>query len=125
MPRSTARVLHEAGYEATDVRDIGRAGHKDPEIFARAQAIDAVLVTADLGFANLLLFPLGSHAGIVVTRTPNRMSVRQLQEMLLGALQSLNQSQSETRRVNTVGLTESEHAVRPCDGRVAQDLEAG
>ena len=37
----------------------------------------------------------------------------------------LNQSQGETRRVNAVGLTEAEHAVRPCDGRVAHNLEAG
>jgi predicted nuclease of predicted toxin-antitoxin system len=89
MPRSTARVLSEAGYEATDVRDIGLAGHKDPEIFARAQATDAVLITADLEVANLLLFPLGSHAGIVVTRTPSRMSVGQVLDVLLRALESL------------------------------------
>jgi predicted nuclease of predicted toxin-antitoxin system len=62
--------------EATDVRDIGLAGHKDPAILARAQAMDAVLVTADLEFANLLRFPLGSYAGIIVTRTPNRMAIR-------------------------------------------------
>lgn len=89
MPRSTARVLRENAYEATDVRDIGLAGHKDPEIFARAQSMDAVLVTADLEFANLLLFPLGTHAGIIVTRTPSRMSVRQIQDVLLRALESV------------------------------------
>jgi predicted nuclease of predicted toxin-antitoxin system len=82
-------VLNEAGYEATDVRDIGLAGHKDTAIFARAQAMDAVLVTADLEFANLLLFPLGSHAGIIVTRTPNRMSIRQLHEIPIQAIVSL------------------------------------
>jgi hypothetical protein len=38
---------------------------------------------------------------------------------------ALNQSQGETRRVNAVGLTEAEHAARPCDGRLAQDLEVG
>jgi hypothetical protein len=37
----------------------------------------------------------------------------------------LNQSQDETRRVNGVGLTESEAAARPCDGRLAENLEAG
>jgi hypothetical protein len=37
----------------------------------------------------------------------------------------LNQSQGETRRVDAVGLTEAECAVRSCDGRLAQDLEAG
>ena len=37
----------------------------------------------------------------------------------------LNQSQGETRRVNAVGLTKSPLPARPCDGRLAQDLEAG
>ena len=89
MPRSTARVLREAGYEATDVRDIGLAGHKDPEIFARAQEMGATLVTADLEFSNLLLFPLGTHAGIVGTRMPNSVSVSQVHDVLLKALHSL------------------------------------
>jgi len=51
--------------------------------------MDAVLVTADLEFANLLLFPLGSHAGIIVTRTPNSVSIQQVQQLLLDALESL------------------------------------
>jgi predicted nuclease of predicted toxin-antitoxin system len=89
MPRSTAPALRTAGYEATDVRDVGLAGHKDPEIFALAQSTGAVLLTADREFANLLLFPLGSHAGIVITRTPNLMSTRQLNELILRVLASL------------------------------------
>jgi predicted nuclease of predicted toxin-antitoxin system len=89
MPRSTARVLREAGYEAADVRDIGLAGHKDPEIFARAQEMGATLITADLEFSNLLLFPLGTHAGIVVTRMPNSVSVSQTHDVLLKALHGL------------------------------------
>jgi predicted nuclease of predicted toxin-antitoxin system len=81
--------LREAGYGATDVGDSGLAGHKDPEIFSRAQAMDAVLVTADREFGNLLLFPLGSHSGIIVTRTPNQMLIRQLHDLLIQAIQSL------------------------------------
>ena len=90
MPRSTAPVLRAAGYVASDVRDIGLTGHKDPEIFARAQSLDATLITADLEFANLLLFPLGTHAGIIVMRSPNLISPRRLNELLLAALQSLD-----------------------------------
>lgn len=89
MPRSTAPALRQAGFEATDARDIGLAGHKDPEIFAHAQALGAVLVTADREFANLLLFPLGTHAGIVVTRIPNEISTRQVNDLLLHALDDL------------------------------------
>jgi hypothetical protein len=37
----------------------------------------------------------------------------------------LNQSQGETRRVDAVGLTESEPAARARDGRLAHSLETG
>ena len=36
MPRSTAVILRQAGYQAEDVRDVGLRGHTDEEIFAYA-----------------------------------------------------------------------------------------
>ena len=89
MPRATARVLQDAGYEATDVRDLGFAGSSDPVVFARAQSMQAVLITGDLGFANVLRFPLGEHAGIIVFRRPGGLSVRARHLILLNALESL------------------------------------
>jgi predicted nuclease of predicted toxin-antitoxin system len=82
-------VLRDAGYVATDVRDIGLAGSADAVIFAHAQSMEAVLVTADLGFANLQSFPLGTHAGIIVTRRPDRFSIPQRHALLLNALNEL------------------------------------
>src|SRR4051812_3505297 len=90
MPRSTARVLRDAGFPAVDVRDIGLAGHKDPEIFALAQSMKAVLVTADREFANVIKFPLGGHAGIIITRTPNKLPVLHLNNLLLHTLEELS-----------------------------------
>jgi predicted nuclease of predicted toxin-antitoxin system len=89
MPRSTARVLRDAGYEADDVRDIGLAGSGDPVVFAQAQSMQAILITGDLGFANLLTFPLGTHAGIIVVRRPNQLSIPERHALLLDALQNL------------------------------------
>ena len=34
----------------------------------------AVIVTADIRFGNLLRYPLGSHAGIIIVHYPNEMS---------------------------------------------------
>ncbi|MGV8042392.1 MAG: DUF5615 family PIN-like protein [Thermoanaerobaculaceae bacterium] len=73
MPRSLASVLALGGHDAADVRDVDLRGGSDEQVFARAQGEGRTLVTADLGFANLLRFPLGSHAGIVVVRLPNEM----------------------------------------------------
>ncbi len=66
LPRSTARVLREAGFEATDVRDIGLQGAKDDVIYNRAKEKDYIIISGDLGFANGLRYPLGSHPGIVI-----------------------------------------------------------
>jgi len=90
MPRSTAPFLQASGYEAIDVRDVGLAGHPDAEVFAYAQAQQRTLVTADMGFANITLFPLGTHAGIVVGRFPNSVPTATLNDELVHQLQQLS-----------------------------------
>jgi len=86
LPRSLAPALREAGFDAEDARDVGLRGCSDAEVFARAQAEDRVLLTADLGFANALAFPAGSHAGIAVARLPNEMPVADVTLTILSAL---------------------------------------
>jgi predicted nuclease of predicted toxin-antitoxin system len=73
LPRSLARAMTAAGLEAEDVRDVGLRGRPDREVLDGAVARGAALVSADLGFANLLAFPLGTHRGIVVVRFPNEV----------------------------------------------------
>jgi len=58
MPRSTATMLKAEGYEAIDVRDCELKGRSDEEIFSFAQQKDAVILTEDMGFGNLLRFPI-------------------------------------------------------------------
>lgn len=89
LPRSTAVALRQAGHTADDVRDVGLRGHSDREIFDFAQAHGAVLVTADKDFSNVLRFPLGSHAGIIVSRVPDELPTRILNRELLRALTNL------------------------------------
>ena len=90
MPRSTARALRDAGHVADDVRDVGLRGYPDEAVFARAQEAEAVLVTADLGFANTLRFPLGTHAGVLVGRLPNELPIRTVNDEILRALHDLD-----------------------------------
>jgi predicted nuclease of predicted toxin-antitoxin system len=89
MPRSTAPALRAAGFDAVDVRDVGLRAHPDLEIFAHAQATSRAIVTADVGFANVLTFPLGSHFGIIVMRVPNIISTGTVNSTLLNALRVL------------------------------------
>lgn len=90
MPRSTAVALRQAGYTAIDVRDVGLRGHSDQDVFAYAQSQGAVLVTADKGFSNLLRYPLGTHAGIVVVRVPDELPTQIVNRELLRALAAVD-----------------------------------
>ena len=89
MPRSTAKVLRQAGHEALDVRDVGLRGKSDAEVFAFAQSHGAVLVTADKGFANVLRFAPGTHAGVMVVRVPNELPTREVNREILRTLDDL------------------------------------
>ncbi|MGH2461665.1 MAG: DUF5615 family PIN-like protein [Chloroflexota bacterium] len=89
MPRSTAPAPRQAGYLAEDVRDVGLRGHSDRDVFAYAQAHGQILVTADKGFANIVSFPPGTHAGLVVLRVPNELPTSHVNRELLRALADL------------------------------------
>lgn len=85
MPRSTTKILAKKGYEALDVRDAGLRGKSDEEVFKFAQKEKAVLLTGDLGFGNILRFPVGKHHGIVVVHFPNEVSVSELNNQIIKA----------------------------------------
>jgi predicted nuclease of predicted toxin-antitoxin system len=89
MPRSTARVLRPAGYESEDVRDIGLGGHGDADVFEAAQARGAVLVSRDLGFTNIVAYPLGTHAGVIVVRIRSDIPPPRVNQEILQVLDEL------------------------------------
>lgn len=92
MPRSTAKVLKDRGYEALDVRDLGLRGKSDDEIFKFAQKEKAVILTGDLGFGNILHFPVGSYSGIVIAHFPNEISTPELNNQIIKAFDTFDES---------------------------------
>lgn len=92
LPRSLSRELLAAGFSSQDVRDVGLRGKSDDEIFHYASTHRLTLLTGDLGFGNILRYPLGQHHGIVVARLPNEMSVAAVNETVVRALQDLSES---------------------------------
>lgn len=91
LPRSLAAALRREGLAADDVRDIGLRGQDDAGVFSHAQAGGFVLVSGDLGFANILRYPLGSHRGIVIARFPNEMPAVQVTRSVVAALRMLSE----------------------------------
>ncbi|MHB8836210.1 MAG: DUF5615 family PIN-like protein [Candidatus Methylomirabilia bacterium] len=93
LPRSLALLLRSAGHEVLDVRDIGLRGHPDQDVFREAQQREAVLVSGDRGFANILSHPPGSHAGILIAHFPNEVPTGILNQQILGAVESLGEGE--------------------------------
>ncbi len=89
LPRSLYRRLQEAGLQATDVRDVGLHATPDEDIYRWAVANGYTLISADMGFSNILSFPLGTHHGIVVARIPNEVPLRALNKTIVEALLSV------------------------------------
>lgn len=92
MPRSTAKLLNDRGFQAFDVRDCGLRGKSDAEVFSFAQRTGSVLLTGDWGFGNLLHFPIGSHAGIVIAHFPNEISTAELNQNVITEFANLAES---------------------------------
>ena len=67
-PRRYAKLLREWGYTAEVLTSYLAADTADPDVLALAQSLDAVLLTVDLDFANILHYPPQSHNGIIVLR---------------------------------------------------------
>lgn len=89
LPRSLVRTLREAGIHTEDVRDVGLRGSPDHEVLEYASSRALGLLTGDIGFGNILRFPLGSHAGVVIARFPNEMSIPSLNSAILNAIRHL------------------------------------
>jgi len=86
LPRSLVQTLRSAGLEAQHVIDVGLRGRSDDEVFDHALSGKFALLTADIGFGNLLRYPLGSHAGVIVARFPNEVPTSTLAAAIVEAL---------------------------------------
>ena len=91
ISRLTSKALEQAGYFVMDIRDHNLRGSSDDIIFKFAQENKAVLFTGDLGFANILKFPLDTHYGIVVIHFPNEMTTVLINRILISSISSLEE----------------------------------
>ena len=92
LPRSLGDALADIGHEIFDIRDYGLRGKPDSVIFAFAQRHHAVLCSADLGFADVRHFSLGSHAGILLLRFPNELSTIRMNTIVKSFLRKIPDS---------------------------------
>ncbi|MFN2195458.1 MAG: DUF5615 family PIN-like protein, partial [Anaerolineales bacterium] len=91
LPLSVTTLLRERGYQADSVREQDMAGWKDAVLWQKIQAEDRFLITADKGFANLRVYPPGTHAGVMLLR-PDQDGIRPLIALLETVLASYDLS---------------------------------
>ena len=72
FPSEAQEVLSAAGFDASSVWDQQLQGKPDHEIAKICAAENRAIVTLDTDFANIMAYPPGKYAGIIVFRMNNQ-----------------------------------------------------
>ena len=64
----TAKLLKKEGFSIITLQELGKTSASNGTVINIANKEKAIIVTNDLDFGNLILYPLGSHPGIIVLR---------------------------------------------------------
>jgi predicted nuclease of predicted toxin-antitoxin system len=103
VPRSTARVLRDAGFDAVDVRDVGLRGKSDQLVFDYAQRENRLLVTCDLGFSNIVKFPPSQSVGLLVVRIPDSEPIEAFNREVLKAVKEVGEDLRQRLAIVEIG----------------------
>jgi predicted nuclease of predicted toxin-antitoxin system len=88
LPVEVARLFAEAGHFASTAVEQGLGGASDQTIAERCATERLVLVTLDLGFADIGTYPPSNYAGLIVLRLKrqDRQTVASVVSRLIGLL---------------------------------------
>ncbi|MFC1496759.1 DUF5615 family PIN-like protein [Candidatus Margulisiibacteriota bacterium] len=64
----TEQILEEAGFSTITLKELGKSSASNGEVINLAKEHNAILLTNDQDFSNILLYPLGSHHGIIILK---------------------------------------------------------
>ena len=65
---TTIRLLQRKGFKINSASEEKLLGVSNGVLLKRAKVQKKIFVTNDLDFSNILLYPLGSHSGIVILK---------------------------------------------------------
>jgi len=89
LPKAVLTIVASYGHDAASVLTQGMGGWKDPALWRAIQAEERFLITADKGFADIRIYPPGTHAGILLLR-PDQSGIRPLVDLLQRVLMACN-----------------------------------
>ena len=71
VPNSVMKALMEAGHEVVRLGDCLPVNSADPEVIAKAQEINSILISLDGDFADIVAYPPAGYKGIVALQVRN------------------------------------------------------
>lgn len=89
--RVTSDLLRRAGHDITTAQDAFLSGKPDDQVLADASNRKAILLTNDMHFSNILVFPPAEYQGIIVLKIRPR-NQEKVHALLLSLLKSTPQS---------------------------------
>lgn len=80
----TKELLEKLGFSTITLQNLKKLSASNGEVLSLAEKHEAVLITNDLDFGNLILYPLGTRSGIVVLRFRSEIpeDINKLHEVL-------------------------------------------
>ena len=88
LPQEVANLLNESGHQASTVIEESLGGSPDWDIAGVCKSEQRVLITLDVDFCNILVYPPDKYPGIAVIRTEDQSkpAVLELTRKLIQAL---------------------------------------
>lgn len=96
LPRDAVALLRDAGHDVQTALEECLGGSADTKVLDVCRTEGRVLVTFDLDFSDIRLYPPASHKGIWVLR-PQTQSIDSTLALLKGALRVLKAESSHGR----------------------------
>ena len=96
LPSELSEDLKRAGHDSATVFDEGIAGVEDAKLLSVARQESRILLTLDKGIANIVTYPRGTHAGVVLFR-PDSLGRIAVLEFVRARLTDALQSDLEDR----------------------------
>lgn len=81
LPISLIAELEKLGFAVEHARQRLR-GAEDKKLATHAKKQQAILVTKDVEFGSLVLYPKGAHYGLIVLRVPSHFHAKQIVKTL-------------------------------------------
>ena len=87
------KLLRDSGFDADTVTDEKLNGIEDRKLFEICKKEERCLLTLDLDFSDVLVFPPENSPGIVVFRSSQRLSFQLIEFLVIQFIKNLNVSE--------------------------------